>query len=135
MIVLMTQGRLDQIIREFFDEREPFLPYAKRKDLMETDRIIEESERSANAKRPPVANEETTRRITWKIARWYVEMLGGKLRHTIDSEYVLSLGGAEGTRYYSDSARDMIETARALMGSHRNHEKAEQFLKDMGVSI
>jgi hypothetical protein len=66
------------------------------------------------------------KKLTQKIAREYVRLLGGTLKRDVEyEEYILRFGR---NTYHTDALDDVIGTARAMQRTHFNIEAAEQFL-------
>lgn len=70
---------------------------------------------------------ETTRqKLTQKIVREYLGMLGARLRRNAEyGEHVLAAGK---DTYFSTDLEDAIGTARIMLGGHERFEDAEAHL-------
>ena len=69
----------------------------------------------------------TTPRLTLKLAKRFVAVLGGRIKHDTEwQEYVLHFTGMD---YHTDSLEDVIGTARAYCGTHHDIDWAEAILR------
>jgi hypothetical protein len=76
------------------------------------------------------------KRLTQKTAREYCRILGARVRRSAEwNEYTLVVDAPEGHAgegpaiYHTNDLTDLIETARAILGSHPRIDEAEEFLK------
>lgn len=71
-----------------------------------------------------------TNKLTQKIVREYVRILGGSFKRTEFDDFRLKFGQDE---YFTNGLDDIIGTARVMQGSNGNIEQAEEYLTACGV--
>jgi hypothetical protein len=70
-----------------------------------------------------------TQKLTQRIAKEYVAMIGGKLKRNAEyDEYRVKFGEHE---YFASDLADAIATAACMAGGHDRFPEAEEYLKLM----
>jgi hypothetical protein len=68
-------------------------------------------------------------KLTQRIAREYIEMIGGKLKRNAEyDEYRVKFGEQD---YFASDLEDAIATAACMAGGHDRFPDAEEYLKLM----
>lgn len=66
-------------------------------------------------------------KLTQKVVREYVRILGGTFRRTPAGDLKVKFGEDE---YFTDDLNDAIGTARIMKGSHPDIDRAEEYLRE-----